>query len=417
MDLSFINSDLLLQNLQSGLVVHAEDARILYANSYALKLLRMTEAQAFGLQGLIPGWDLIDENGKKLRVDEYPVNRVLETQQSVVGLVIGIVDQSNPAPTWVQINAHLNDEKEVRYVIVTFTNLSKRLSINFRNIVDLANDIVLVTEASPRTTIVYANKAFERLTGYSVQEAIGQTPRILQGALTNRETLDRVKLALTKGQPSREVILNYTKSGDPYWLDMNINPIKDHRGVVTHFVAIERDVTATHDEAIQLRDAAASDSLTGLLNRRGFSERAPSLILKAKITARPYSLISVDFDFFKNVNDRFGHAEGDRLLRELAHIMVVVFRKDDLCARFGGEEFVILLASADIAEAQIIAERMRLMVIENLRTSDTVPVTISIGVAEHRADESLEALIKRADQALYQAKAAGRNRVMCASNC
>lgn len=415
MNLSFINPHLLLQNLQSGVVIHAEDTRILYANPYALELLRMTEEQALGKQALTQEWNLIDESGRLLLVDEYPVNRVLATQQSVEGMVAGIVDHANPEPTWVLINAYLDNE-DMRHVIVTFANISETLSINFRKIVDLANDIVVVTEAGPLNRITYVNESFEKLTGHSVQEVIGQTPRILQGALTNRETLDRVQAALTKGEPIREVILNYTKSGDPYWLDMNINPIKDHRGVVTHFVAIERDATATHDEAIQLRDAAATDALTGLLNRRGFSDRAPGIILKAKNTGKPYSLISVDFDFFKKVNDRFGHSEGDRLLQELARIMAVIFRKDDLCARFGGEEFVILLTSVDITETQIIAERLRQMVSDNIHTPDSVSVTISLGIAEHRADESLDILIKRSDQALYQAKAAGRNRVVCAPN-
>ena len=141
-------------------------------------------------------------------------------------------------------------------------------TLNFRQIVELADDIVLVTESSPLdspgTRIIYANKAFENLTGYSVEEVIGQTPRILQGPQTCRETLDRIKVALLKGEPVREVILNYTKSGGQYWLDMNINPIRDHLGIVTHFVAIERDVTASYDETIQLRKAA-TNAMTRLL--------------------------------------------------------------------------------------------------------------------------------------------------------
>jgi len=413
-----LDPQLLLKNLHSGVVVHAHDTKVIYANPCALKLLRMSEEQALGRSALSADWNLIDESGKHLKPEEYPVNRVLATQQSISGQVIGIIDEVSPVPTWVLVSAYIDQGDIEQHVIVTFTDISDRLNINFSRIVDLANDIVIVTEAEnldfPGPRIVYVNKAFENLTGYPLVESIGSTPRILHGALTSRDTLDRVKAALKKGLPVREVILNYAKDGRSYWLDMNITPLRDHRGIVTHFVSIQRDVSATYTEAAELRDAASTDALTGLLNRRGFSSLVPNLIHQAQDAGRPYSVISLDVDLFKNVNDRFGHAEGDKLLVGLAKIMGVVFRKNDLCARFGGEEFVVFLSSADVNMAERIATRLLRMVSHELHTPDDVPVTISIGVSENRMNETLDALIERADQALYIAKRSGRNQVVCA---
>ncbi|HSH01765.1 MAG TPA: response regulator [Anaerolineae bacterium] len=130
-------------------------------------------------------------------------------------------------------------------------NLYKAVVVN-------ANDAVVVTDANIDRSgpkIIYVNNAFVQLTGYSTEEAIGQTPRILQGPDTDRETLDKIRAALEAGTATHQELLNYSKDGRPYWIDIKIAPVTDDEGVIRNFIAIERDVTAQKMIEQQLREA------------------------------------------------------------------------------------------------------------------------------------------------------------------
>lgn len=138
-------------------------------------------------------------------------------------------------------------------------------NFSLEDVVKLANDIVIVTEAypldEPGPKIVYVNKAFTDLTGFTPEEVIGKTPRILQGPDSDPETKAQIKAALTKKEPVRIVIVNYSKSGRKYWLDMNIIPLKNRNGEVTHFAAIERDLTVikTAEEEIRKKNTQLAE--------------------------------------------------------------------------------------------------------------------------------------------------------------
>jgi PAS domain S-box-containing protein len=122
---------------------------------------------------------------------------------------------------------------------------SAAANLSFFQVADAASDVIIVTTPDltpPGPTIIYVNPAFTRLTGYSAEEAIGQSPRMLQGAETRRATLDAIRTALSEGRTAHEKILNFAKGGAPYWLDMRIEPLRDASGAITHFVAIERDI-------------------------------------------------------------------------------------------------------------------------------------------------------------------------------
>lgn len=176
-----------------------------------------------------------------------------------------------------------------------------------------------------------------------------------------------------------------------------------------------RDLVAANARLDML---ASTDPLTGLLNRRRFMELAAAEQLRAGRHQRPLSLLLIDLDHFKRVNDQYGHRMGDAVLRTAAAILSGAIRGSDLAARFGGEELVLLLPETDLAGAAGMAERLRqafAAATTSLDGSD-VRVTASLGVAAWRGPtESLDALIHRADQALYAAKHAGRDKVMVAA--
>jgi len=157
-----------------------------------------------------------------------------------------------------------------------------------------------------------------------------------------------------------------------------------------------------------------TDSLTGLANRRCFDERIEEMASLAKRKSQPLSLVMTDIDKFKRVNDKFGHDAGDRVLKGYADLMETSTRREDLVVRFGGEEFIILLPLTNIDQAYLVAERIRKALPGlNLLENDWI-ITASFGVSELQDSESIDNFNKRADMALYRAKASGRNQTICA---
>ena len=163
----------------------------------------------------------------------------------------------------------------------------------------------------------------------------------------------------------------------------------------------------------ELARLAATDSLTGVANRRHFMERAEAEIARAARNGMPLALLALDIDHFKNINDSFGHATGDRVLQHFCATVEAVLRPSDVLGRLGGEEFMVLLPEAGRAEGALIAERIRASVAGLSTVGGLPPLTTSVGIAVYPADgNTLEALLRAADTRLYQAKHDGRNTVV-----
>ena len=175
------------------------------------------------------------------------------------------------------------------------------------------------------------------------------------------------------------------------------------------------DVSAQVRLREELRGRAETDPLTGVANRRRFHQALEIECLRSARNRYPLSVLMIDLDFFKDVNDRYGHPAGDAALRIVAQLLLLSLRKTDLLARYGGEEFAVLLPETPGEGARVIAERIRQMVCQKPIVAEGCPmqVSVSIGVASHvdNSEATPEILLKRADLALYRAKALGRNRV------
>jgi diguanylate cyclase (GGDEF)-like protein len=172
-----------------------------------------------------------------------------------------------------------------------------------------------------------------------------------------------------------------------------------------------------HLKAVQERlEAADRDPLTGLLTR-AYLDTLPTLVERESRAQRPLSAVFVDVDSFKQVNDVFGHATGDDVLRLVARLLALGIREAEACVRYGGEELLVIVQDAPEGPAATLAERYRIAVADHdwPRVASGLKVTVSCGVAEHRAGEGVRGWLERADRALYAAKRAGRNQVARAS--
>jgi len=292
----------------------------------------------------------------------------------------------------------------------------------FDVLVQNTSDVVMIIDATPLSEggprIVYVNPAFERLLGYSADEVLGKSPRIFNGPDTDSHTRYRIRKALREGKGIRTEILKYTRDGQTRWLDMNMVPLRDAQGVITHYGCIERDLTRYKKIERQLANMALFDSLTGTLNRPAFYQHAEKEFARSKRYFRPLSVIMLDIDHFKRINDQYGHHGGDQVLQIFAEACTEVIRSTDVMGRVGGEEFALLLPDTPMKAAFNLAERLRQRINKYpyLAGDMLIEVTASLGVAElHNNDREFRALLKRADEALYDAKHAGRNRVKIAA--
>ncbi|MED7789450.1 diguanylate cyclase [Francisella sp. 19X1-34] len=404
-----INIKELLDNLPAGVVVHQMDTSISYVNKEALRILRLSEEQMLGKDVFDPQWKLIDPSGKVLDPSEYPVSIAIRTKKSINGMLVGILSSDTETPTWALINLHFDKDQ----IVVSFTDVSKEYELPFREIVDKAYDGVLITSADnlkkphgPK--IVYANKYMQRISGYDIEELIGNTPRMLQGEATDRQALRRIHNALEAKEGIREVILNYSKDNKPYWIDISIFPLHLNKDdTVTHFAAIERDVTDIKNAELALLDISRTDPLTQLLNRRGFDDYTMIYTMQDS-----YAIVMLDIDHFKKINDDFSHLHGDKVLISLANTIKKYSRENDLAVRFGGEEFIIFLPNTNKDCAKNIAERIRIEVQKQKLIIDDhiLTYTVSCGVATNENQLSIKQTLVIADKALYQAKSQGRNR-------
>lgn len=286
----------------------------------------------------------------------------------------------------------------------------------FQQLVGSTNDVILVMSAAPLAPpgpiIVYVNPAFTALTGYQPEDTLGQSLRLLHGPNTDPKTVAQVRAAMREQRPIRVELLQYSAGNEEFWLDMNIVPLRDAQGRVTHFAAIARDLTSTKRLQEDLSHMASTDALTGLLNRRRFLSGAESEFLRARRYQRELAVVMLDIDHFKNINDTHGHFIGDQVLTALARHAQTLLRGSDMIGRWGGEEFVLLMPETSLAGAVILAERLRTELAEIDMPSPEGPFrfTVSIGVAARgEKDRNIKCVMRHADTALYAAKHAGRN--------
>ena len=286
----------------------------------------------------------------------------------------------------------------------------------FEAALESSYDSVLITDANlDHPTIVFVKQAFCSMTGYSSEEVLGKTPAILQGERTEKHVTDRLKKALKAGHAFEGRTVNYRKNGEPFHIEWRTSPVFDDYGHTTNYIAIQRDVTSQVRQVRRLKRLAEIDGLTKLLSRNAGGSSLGDEINRARDENMPLSVILLDIDHFKQINDEHGHSAGDNVLERVASVIDARVRGQDLAIRWGGGEFVAVLIDTALDGAERVAEALREM-ISSTSFQLEIEITISAGVAELAEEESADDLIDRADKAMYSAKEGGRDRVEVAPN-
>ena len=271
-------------------------------------------------------------------------------------------------------------------------------------------EAILITDA--RNRIVYVNRAFSRITGYTLKEVAGRTPRILHSGRQSKDFYAHMwKCINATGQWQGE-IWNRRKSGEIYPEWLSISAVRGGAGKVDYYLAIFSDITLRKREERELYDLATHDALTGLASRSFFSERFRHAMARARRANHLVGLLYMDLDGFKPVNDALGHKLGDRLLVTVARRLKRSVREEDTIARLGGDEFGVILEhlsrpqDAAASAKKLLRALARPYVLDGKRAR----VTASIGITVYPLDgDEVETLLSRADRAMYRAKTERRN--------
>lgn len=277
---------------------------------------------------------------------------------------------------------------------------------------------VVITD--PKARIEWTNSAFQSLTGYSLDEALGHRPaELVKSGQQGPAFYQNLWETILAGHTWHGELINKRKDGSLYDEELIITPVRDETQQIRHFVAIKQDVSARKKMETQLRESATTDFLTGLSNRRHFMTCMDEQLARVqRQVIQGAAVLMADLDHFKRINDTYGHGAGDALLCHVAGLMREGLRQVDCLGRIGGEEFALILPGTSWAGAQVLAERLRQTVAATPfnHQGQLIGITVSIGVSVMLPDDvSAGQSLGRADQALYRAKREGRNQVRLAS--
>lgn len=357
-----------------------------------------------------------------LRVDQLSTPDQLDAYGDQIALLLtGQIEtfsrehlfiRKNGEPLWTNVSVTRIDAPSgvPEYLLLMLKDITQRRRAEeqmrkLSTAVDQAADSIIITDLDGR--IDYVNSAFVKLTGYRREEAIGQTPSLLKSGEHDDDYYRKLWGTIRSGEPFRDVLVNRRKTGEIYYEEKVITPLKDPSGKVTHFISTGSDITDRMRTQERLRYIAQHDLLTGLPNRFVFNDRAGQSIEVAKREELQLPVMFLDLDRFKLINDTFGHRVGDLFLSEVGKRVKELLRASDSLARLGGDEFGIILQPGDDAA---VAGRVAAKISEAFEQPFVVDGQemvsgVSIGIALYPEDgDNVDLLLRNADKAMYDGK-------------
>ena len=422
----------LLTNLQTGVVIQTTTSEIVFSNARALSLLGLTEDQLLGKTSFDTDWKVIHEDGTPFPGSTHPVPQSISTRQPVHDVVMGVYRPVFQDISWLLVNAdpELNSDGTVKQVVCTFTDISERKKYEWR-LVQLSFALNHVREAAylmdEEGKFLYVNNEACKMLGYTSEELTdGMCITDIDPNATIEQYHQHWQLLKNGGLLTRETF-HRNIDGNKFPIELTGTYFEyDGKG---YNLAMVRDITERKALEEQIQLLAYYDPLTKLPNRRLLTDRLSQVMSASRRSGVYGAIIFLDLDNFKPLNDIHGHTIGDLLLVEAAIRLKSCVREMDTVARFGGDEFVIMLSELDmdknasISQAKRVAEKIlallsatyKLNIKSNEGYADRIVehhCTASIGVAVFvNQQNSQEEIIGWADAAMYQAKESGRNQI------
>jgi diguanylate cyclase (GGDEF)-like protein/PAS domain S-box-containing protein len=271
---------------------------------------------------------------------------------------------------------------------------------------------VSVVITNPKGDIEYVNSTFEKVSGYVLGEVKGKNPNILKSGMIPDRVYHRLWQAISSGQSWEGEFQNKKKDGTLFWEYAHIAPVLNDQGEIEHYISVKEDITTRKQNEEQILHQAHFDNLTDLPNRFLAMDRLTQMLNESKRSREKVSVLFIDLDDFKKINDSLGHEVGDKVLIEASRRLLTAVRTGDTVARLSGDEFIVLLSGLHKPEAaQIIAEK----ILDSFRRIFEIDgrellITASIGIAIYPDDsDTTSGLLRSADSAMYHSKESGRN--------
>lgn len=295
----------------------------------------------------------------------------------------------------------------------------EKLRVLERAMESTTNGVLIADARSPDMPAVYINAAFERMTGYSFDDMLGRNCRILQGSDTEQTEVREIRAAIAEGRGADVVLRNYRKDGALFWNHLNLAPVRNERGEITHYVGIQVDITERRRHEAEISYMATHDNVTGLPRYIAVEEFTRAAVADAGRTGSRVLMLYVDIDRFHSVNESMGHAVGDEALRAVAQRIRAVVGEDGRVSRIAGDEFVVVyMPATDDRDGTVLADRIRDAVEQPVAAPPySVYLTASVGISAFPDNaSSASELLNQSEAAMTRAKRNGRNAVARFSN-
>ncbi|MGE4510415.1 MAG: diguanylate cyclase [Sulfurimonadaceae bacterium] len=297
--------------------------------------------------------------------------------------------------------------KDGGYFVVIARNISEQLELELQKKVNerMINKYIPMSHTDLNGVITYVNEAFCNLTGYSKEELLGHNHSLLKSPKTPASLYKNMWESITADKTFRTELRVVTKEKEEIWVKILIEPRYDISGKKTGYISTREDVT----DKQKLKFISEHDTLTKAYNRRSFESKLAQMLEDALKHDRAFGVVMFDIDHFKKVNDTYGHQVGDDVLVQVSRIVKDTLREEDFFARWGGEEFMLILKNSKIEELTFVVAKIQ----EHLKSADFTPVpriTSSFGITLYKPEDTKESILKRVDEALYRAKELGRDR-------
>lgn len=330
----------------------------------------------------------------------------LHQQGRVIGVFVLYADRVDMFSDTIK-NLLVGMVRDIDYALDGYQKDAELLRLS--EAVEQTPNSIVITDLE--SNIIYVNSAFMNITGYTLEEVLGQNPRVLNSGKTPRSVYDDMWEHISKGKSWRGEFINKRKDGSEYIEAVSISPIMNAQGVIVNYMSIKEDITEKKQAEERIYRLANFDHLTGLPSRIPLEDHFEYLLSLAKRSETPFGVMFLDLDGFKEINDTLGHKVGDILLVETAKRFQSLMREVDVVSRSGGDEFIIVLPDTDMLGCENVAKKLLETVAKPYYVDEyELNISVSIGIALYPADGTdMETLSKNADTAMYQAKAQGRN--------